>query len=420
MRPDQIEALRPRLDEFLAEFAPFFATYKTRDHFRTYVEGQLGPLERKSVEPIADAAGVGSRNLQEFLSLLSWEEDGVRDQIQKRVARERQGEETIGLIDETSFAKKGTETACVQRQYCGATGKVDNCVVSVHLAFCSGDFHTLLDSTIYMPKETWAEKPARRKKVGIPKDLAYKPLHEIALDQIERARMNGVRLDWIGADERYGEVPAFLETLEGWGLRYVLEVPSGLTGWTQRPACDDEGRLLDGAPPAKPLAEIVTHGHGVRTARFTAYHVKDTRKGPEVWEAKEVAFFQHRKRRVSPPLRLIVARNVLDDTRKTFVSDAPASVPIETLLRVAFSRWHIERCFEDSKGEVGFDHFEVRRYGSIRRHLTVGMVSHLFLAEEAARLRGKKPGRDRLSGQTGDRHGARGRAHGARDAAAAH
>ena len=415
MKPEQIEALRPRLDAFLGEFAPFFATRNTRAHFRTYVEGQLGPLERKSVEPIADAAGVSSRNLQEFLSLLTWDEDAVRDQIQRRVAREHQSGEQIGLIDETSFAKKGTETACIQRQYCGATGKVDNCVVTVHLAFCSGEFHTLLDSTIYVPKETWAEKPKRRKKVGIPKEVVYKPLHEIALDQIERAKMNGVRLDWIGADERYGEVPDFLETLEGWGLRYVLEVPKGLTGWTSRPPCDGEGRLAHDATKARSLDEIVAHGRALRTTNYRAYHVKDTMKGPDVWEVKEIAFFQHRRGRVSPPLRLIVARNVLEGTRKTFLTNAPAAVPLETLLRVAFSRWRIERCFEDSKGEIGFDHFEVRRFGSIRRHLTVGMVSHLFLAEEADRQRGKKSGGDRVSGQA-----RRGRGAERREAASGH
>ena len=406
MTPEQIERLRPRLDAFLGELAPHFVTRNARAHLRTYVEGQLGPLERKSIEPIADAAGVSSRNLQEFLSLLTGDEDGVRDEIQRRVAREHRGEENIGLVDETSFAKKGTETACVQRQYCGATGKVDNCVVSVHLGFASGEFHTLLDSTLYVPKESWADNPRRRKKVGIPKEVVYKPLHEIALDQIERARMNGVPLDWIVADERYGEVPEFLETLEGWGFGYVIEVPSGMTGWTQRPPRESaEGdRVASDAPAPRSIREIVEHSHAVRKAPAVAYRVKDTLKGPEVWEVKEVEFFQHRRGRCSPRLRLLIAINVLDGTRKTFVSNAPRSVALETLLRVAFSRWRIERCFEDSKGEVGLDHFEVRRYGSIRRHLTVSMVSHLFLAEEADRLRGKKCGRDGVPGQAGRGH----------------
>ncbi len=419
MTPEQIERLAPRLDAFLGEFAPHFATRNTRAHFRTYVQGQLGPLERKSVEPIADAAGVSSRNLQEFLSLLTWDEDGVRDAIQKRVARDHRGTENIGLIDETSFAKKGSETACVQRQYCGATGKVDNCVVSVHLGFAADEFHTLLDSTLYLP-QSWAKDGKRRTKVGIPKNLVYKPLHEIALDQIERARGNEVPLDWVVADERYGEVPEFLETLEGWGLLYALEVPSGMTGWTQRPPRGEGDRVAATAPAARSIREIVEHGHAVRKAPAVAFRVKDTLKGPEVWEVKEVEFFQHRSGRCSPPLRLLVARNVLDDTRKTFVSSAPRRVPLATLLRVAFSRWRIERCFEDGKGEVGFDHFEVRRYGSIRRHLTVSMVSHLFLAEEADRRRGGKPGHDGVPGQTGRRHAAELCRPAGRRAAAAH
>ena len=271
----------------------------------------------------------------------------------------------------------------------------------MHLGFASGEFHTLLDSTLYVPKDAWADNPKRRKKVGMPKEVVYKPLHEIALDQIERARMNGVPLDWIVADERYGEVPEFLETLEGWGCRYVLEVPSGMTGWTTRPALESaEGdRVASDAARPKSIREIVEHSHAVRKAATTAYRVKDTNKGPEVWEVKEVEFFHHRRGRCSPALRLLIARNVLDGARKTFVSNAPRSVPLATLLRVAFSRWRIERCFEDSKGEVGLDHFEVRRYGSIRRHLTVSMVSHLFLAEGADRLRGKKSGRDGVPGQ---------------------
>lgn len=404
MKPEQIEALRPRLDDFLGEFAPRFATRNTRAHFRTYVEGQLGPLERKSIEPIADAAGVSSRNLQEFLSLLTWDEDGVRDDTQRKVAREHSGPENLGILDETSFAKKGTETACVKRQYCGATGKVDNCVVSVHLVFASGEFHTLIDSVLYVPKE-WAEDTKRRRKARIPDDVVYKPIHEIALDEIERARMNGVRLDWIGADERYGEVPDFLETLEGWGVNYVIEVPPGVTGWTCRPpTLEGSEKLAEDAEKPKPLAQVVEHGYAVRRAAATPYRVKDTLKGPEVWEVKEAPFFQHRRGRVSKKLRLLVARNVLDDERKFFLSAAPDSVPVETLLRVAFSRWRIERCFEDSKGEVGFDHFEVRGYRSIRRHFTLSMVSHLFLAEQVERLRGKKSGADGVSGQARGGH----------------
>ena len=131
MNPDQIEALGERLFPYLAKFKDCFATECGRAHFQTYVQGQLGPLERKSIEPMADAAGIPPRSLQEFLSLLRWDEDGVRDRVQSLVAQRAHHGEEIFILDETSFAKKGDSTACVQRQYCGATGKIDNCVVTV-------------------------------------------------------------------------------------------------------------------------------------------------------------------------------------------------------------------------------------------------------------------------------------------------
>jgi hypothetical protein len=95
------------------------------------------------------------------------------------------------------------------------------------------------------------------------------------------------------------------------------------------------------------------------------------------------------------PLHLIVARNVLDPSAvKYFLSNAPADTPLSELLLVAFSRWHIERCFEDQKTELGFDHFEGRSYLGLKRHQAVTAVSHLFLAEVQQKLRGKKPGAD--------------------------
>lgn len=377
-----------------------------RHHLRTYVEGQLGPLERKSIEPIADAAGIPPRSLQEFLSLLRWDEDAVRDRIQHIVARKHRGEENVGIVDETSFHKQGNMTACVQRQYCGATGKIDNCVVSVHLAFSNETgFHTLIDSTLYLPEDSWHRNRARCRAAAIAKEVVYRPLHEIALEQIRHATANGVPLEWICADERYGMVPAFLDGVEKEGLFYVVEVPKGLTGWTQCPEVwpdrehappESQGlrafpRLAEDAPSAKTIEEIARHSYAIRQQPWVAFHLKETLKGPEVWEVKSCAFFHHRDGRASGPLRLIVARHVLDGTTKFFLAHAPADASIQTLLRVGFTRWRVERCFEDEKGRIGMDHFEVRRYGSIKRHLIVSMVSHLLLAEQHERMRGEKP-----------------------------
>jgi hypothetical protein len=103
------------------------------------------------------------------------------------------------------------------------------------------------------------------------------------------------------------------------------------------------------------------------------------------------------------PHHLVVARNVLKPEEvKYFVSNAPEATPTETLLVVAFSRYKIEQMFEITKGELGMDHFEVRHWRSIQRHLILSAVSHLFLAEFHQEHRGKKSGPDGGPGPHGD------------------
>lgn len=97
----------------------------------------------------------------------------------------------IALIDETSFARKGSKTAGVQRQHCGATGKTDNCVVAVYLGYATEDFHALVDCALYLPEETWAENKERREEAGIPADLKFRTKGQIALDLLRRAASGG-------------------------------------------------------------------------------------------------------------------------------------------------------------------------------------------------------------------------------------
>ena len=126
----EIRRLKPKLRKYLQEYGDCFGRKDTRGHLTTYVAGQLSKLDRKSVEPIALAAGVAPRTLQQFLNFLEWDQEQLIDTLQWRVARDHTSQRSIGLIDETSCAKKGDKTPGVQRQWCGATGKKDNCVTT--------------------------------------------------------------------------------------------------------------------------------------------------------------------------------------------------------------------------------------------------------------------------------------------------
>src|SRR5450432_588919 len=114
-----LQSLVPELNRYLGRFAGCFSDHRSRDHLPVYLRGQLSDLDRKSVEPIALAAAMAPRTLQEFLRSLSWNHLGLRDQVQQIVATEHAGPVSVGLIDETSFVKKGTKTPGVQRQWCG-------------------------------------------------------------------------------------------------------------------------------------------------------------------------------------------------------------------------------------------------------------------------------------------------------------
>ena len=416
MDAGQIRGLRPKLLAYLCRFADCFRRRDTREHLATYVGGQLSDLPQKSVEPMALKAGVPPRTLQEFVASYRWDEDALRKRLHEVVAGDHASPRSIGLIDETSDPKKGVKTPGVQRQYCGAVGKQDNCIVTVHLGYAADDFHCLLDGELFLP-EGWSDDRDRCREAGIPEGMVYRPKSDIALELYDRSVRHGVKFEWLTFDEWYGSKPEFLRALAARGQKFVAEVPKSFAAWTRAPRVTDRayrrgkrgrsrrGRRVAAASGVPVRVEnMLRYCPALRDQAWTRYHVKDGQKGPAVWEAKRMTIYPRGENGLpGPAYQLVVARNVLEpDTVKYFVSNAPPETPMETLLIVAFSRWRVERCFEDEKGELGMDHYEGRLYRGLKRHLILSAVSHLFLAKVHGDLRGGKPGSDGLPGPRGD------------------
>jgi len=406
MNATTIMEIKPALNRYLRQFDSCFGRSTTRQYLPVYIQGQLSALPRKSIEPMADAAGIPARNLQEFLSLFRWDEQRLRNQLQQHVARHHSHADSIGVIDETSFVKKGDQTACVQRQYCGAVGKKENCVVSVHLGYAMADFFTLIDGDLYLPKETWDANRDRCRKAGIPDEVIFRTKPQIALEQLERATANGLRFGWLTFDEFYGRSGPFMRALDQRGQNYVAEVPVDTMLWTKCPDILYKAHSRDRSPgrqkryprlkvknnPPVEVRNILTFSPLLRKQAWKTYHVKDGSKGPMVWQAKRLMVWRADETGLpGQPYHLVIARNAFDPSEiKYFLSNAPESTPVEILLRVAFTRWTIERAFEDSKTELGMDHFEVRQYRSIQRHLILTCLSHVFLSEFCLGHRGGK------------------------------
>ena len=410
MDAQQIRKLGPMLSTYLDEFGDCFGRSEPAGNMRVYVNGQLSDLPRKSIEPMADRAKIPPRTLQQFLSLADWDDARMADRLAQIVARDHGHPLSIGIIDETGDPKKGNKTPGVKRQWCGATGKIDNCVVTVHLGYAAGDFHTLLGGELFLPAE-WSEDRERCRAARIPDEMVHRPKGQIALELWDRAVANGVRLEWVTADEGYGEIPAFHFALDDRGQRYVLEVPCSFHGWLRRPEVLHRQRHSPHRPGPKPRVprlkvknlpilearNMVKYCDAFRKQSWEKFYVKDSTLGPVIWQAKAAPIYLKRDGVPTWPHWLIVARNMLDlNEVKYFVSNAPAGTPLEAMLFVGFQRYHVENCFEEEKGELGMDNFEVRNYTSLKRHLILTAVSHLFLAKVRQKWRGEKSAPDGL------------------------
>jgi SRSO17 transposase len=385
MTGDQILSLVPALADYLDEFSDCFGRSEPRQHLAHYVRGQLSSLPRKSVEPIALFNNIAPRTLQEFLNTDVWDHARARDRLQQIVARDHEDPQAIGILDDSGHPKSGKCTPGVQRQYCGRLGKTASCVVTVQLAFSSFDtrFRTMLDTELFLP-ESWSNDRERCRQAGIPDTVVYRPKHHIALELLDRAQANGVHLEWITADIWYSEKPDFLAGLEQRQRRYVVEIPRNLQGWLHNPG--DESRH-----PARGVEDLCNNARPMTRQEWTPFHIKKTEKGPVVWKVKSAPFWLCRGGQILDGYHLLWAYDPLHpEEEKWFLVRDPLEARPETWLHVAFARWPVERTLEDKKSELGFSHFEVRKYQAVLRHWYITMVSHLFLARQTERLRGEK------------------------------
>jgi len=234
------------------------------------------------------------------------------------------------------------------------------------------------------------------KKNYIPDAVVFRTKPQIALDLVDRALANGLRVQAWTFDELYGRDSAFLDGLEQRGQIFVGEVPTSFRGWMKKPRVLRRGKPSSGrgrkkkyprlaaGQPSSAVQNLLRCSPAFRQQRWQRYRIKDTTRGPEVWEVKWAVFW--RKGSDGLPSRrqcLIVARNVLTGEVKYFVSNrvpGERGMTLRRLLRIAFGRWSVESCFREAKEELGLDHYEVRGWRCVHRHFYLVQLSHLFCA----------------------------------------
>jgi SRSO17 transposase len=346
-----------------ARVAPRFARAEPRRRALAYLRGLLSPVERKNGWQLAEQAGETTPDgMQHLLARADWDADQVRDDLRAYVVEHLGDGQAVLVVDETGFLKKGTKSVGVQRQYSGTAGRIENCQIGVFLAYASAQGRTFLDRELYLPKE-WAADRARRQEAAVPASVEFRTKPQLARAMLERALDAGVPFAWVTGDEIYGGDRRLRLWLEEREVPHVLAVKSteplwARTSWRQ--------------VAAKTLAA------GIAAADWERLSAGEGAKGPRVYDWARVPI------RALPESGwdywLLVRRSVADPTDLAYyVCFCPTGTPLAELVRVAGSRWAIEESFETAKGEVGLDHYEVRRWPGWYRHITLALLAHAYL-----------------------------------------
>lgn len=363
---DEVEDWAMGLEQMHARIAHQFQRSESRQRALAYLQGLLGPVERKNGWQLAEYLGDATPDgVQRLLASYDWNADAVRDDLQTYVIDRLGDDEAVLVIDETGFLKKGTKSVGVKRQYSGTAGRIENCQIGVFLAYASGRGRAFLDRELYLPQE-WAQDHARRQEAGVPETVEFQTKPQLAQAMLERAVVAKIPAQWVTGDEVYGSDRRLRLWLEAQDLAHVLAIKS-----------NEPLIARTNAGPAQVSAAVLAQG--VRTRDWWRLSAGEGAKGHRWYDWARVAI-----RPWSDPDRgywLLVRRSLSDPTDLAYyVCYGPKETTLEELVHVAGVRWTIEECVEAAKGEVGLDQYEVRRWVGWYRHITLALLAHAFLS----------------------------------------
>jgi SRSO17 transposase len=402
LTPEEVAGLHDELLAYHREFAPLFHREEQRHWALKYTEGQLLPLERKSIEPMADAlAGGNVQAMQQFIGLGAWDDEAVLQRHRQLVA-ETLGDPVTGalIVDGCDFPKQGTHSVGVARQWCGPLGKVANCQASVVACYASARGYTLVDRQLYLPEEWFTEGyRGRRVACGVPPATPYRDRTELAWAMIAAARERAaLPFAWVAGDAHFGQAPRLLDRIAAAGLGYLMEVPHPTRVWLARPPTGvppptgkqgrpaTRRRLAPGAPAAVRVDALAAQLPATAWQRAL---VQEGSRGPLVAELAFVRAVAVRGRLPGPDVWVVLRRS-LEEPRelKAYLSNAPADVPLTTLVWLLGMRWPVEQAIKEAKDELGLDHYEVRGWRGWHHHTTMTLLAQHFLVRLRSRLGG--------------------------------
>jgi SRSO17 transposase len=352
-----------RLHERLA---PRFARPEPYRRVLAYLQGILSETSRKNGWQLAEHAGEARPDgMQRLLSSAVWDTDGVRDDLRTYVLEQLGLQSAILVIDESCFPKRGKKSAGVGLQYCGTTGRVENCQVGVFLSYVTAKGHALVDRELYLPLD-WCEDRDRCRSAGIPDSVRFQTKPELAVHMIERLWKAAVPISWVVADTVYGGNLDLRMWLEAHGYPYVLAVACNEPVGFQTPT----GRRREEAALVEAL--VLNSGDWQRLS------MSEGTKGPRLFDWAIVPML--RQWEDDGRHWLLIRRSLADPSEKAYYFVfAPQGTTLPEMVKAIGARWHVEENFENGK-DLGMDHYQVRSFIGWYRHITLVLLALAYLA----------------------------------------
>ncbi len=390
------------LKKYMKLFKPAFQRVEQIKKSLTYLHGLLGNATRKNVEQMALGQKEKVRSLQYFVGQSRWETEPVLAIHQGLIGETLGEEDGVALIDESSAVKQGTESVGVAAQYCGSVGKIANGQVGVYLGYASRKGYSLLEGQLFMPEKWLEEEQAvQRQACGVSEDLVFKTKPEIGLELLEKAlKRDNLPFFWVAADALYGDSPAFRDGVAATGKHYFTAIKETSLIWCTAPKVHvppwsghgpHPTRLCLRDPrkhpiPVKDLLKKIQKQDWVRAV------IKEGSKGPLVCDFAFLRVTESRGGLPAAELWLIIRRNLDDPSEvKYFFSNAPISTPLAEFVRISGMRWPIETIFEEAKGEIGMDHYEMRSWIGWHHHMLLVALAHHFLVRLRIQFQDQAP-----------------------------
>jgi len=361
------------LAELVVRIGSHFGRAEVRKRVGRYLQGLLASVERKNGWQMAEELGeANAHGVQRLLEEADWDEEAVRDELRTYVIEQLGAPAGILVVDETGFVKKGKKSAGVARQYSGTAGRRENSQIGVFLSYASSQGAAFIDRALYLPEE-WTQDRVRCREAGIPDEVGFATKGELAQQMLARAFAAGVPAEWVVGDTVYGydELRLWLEERQ---KHYVLAVPETHQVWVQ--GQPQPVGLLAALLPEETWA-VLSAGEGS--------------KGPRLYEWAWLQLPDETEATSERARWVLIRRSLSDRSERAYYRVfGPATTTLAEVVRVTGSRWKIEEGYEQAKGEVGLDQYEVRTWRAWYRYMTLALLAYAALVVMRAQARAQE------------------------------